>query len=312
MLIDDVAPEPPGGSAAPGDRAGGANYAARSHMFIPAFVGTQAAAEIAQRNRLEPATEQWFDCYKAPLDLYGGGGLYVWPFGVAMFHVVEDLELPDLAALAVWRQRTYQDKLRWATRRLRDLHCDDIPEALYVFSLYWMAQPIWSGDTLQAALRILSMPKVLLRRDEDADIEQVSAVEQALLANGFDHPEIVQFGVAGISVGCASWSAISYHPLQPSHALAEQEAIVCELATQALWTYSAHINAEAENGRDPQVPDRYDWRFLRAMRSRLTNARPQESGQHRSMRNAVIETSGIVNHLDHAIDILRESAGSRT
>ncbi|MEV0734355.1 hypothetical protein AB0I42_37260, partial [Polymorphospora sp. NPDC050346] len=54
--------------------------------------------------------------------------------------------------------------------------------------------------------------------------------------------------------------------LQPSHALAEQEAIVCELATQALWTYSAHINAEAENGRDPQVPDRYDWRFLRAMR----------------------------------------------
>ncbi|MEV0734095.1 helix-turn-helix transcriptional regulator [Polymorphospora sp. NPDC050346] len=213
FLIDDVAPERPGSSAAPGDRARGATYAARSHMFIPAFVGAQAAAEIAQRNRLKPATEQWFDCYKGPLDLHGGGDLYVWPFGVAMFHVVEDLDLPDLAALAVWRQRTYQDRLRWATGRLRELCCDDVSDALYVFSLYWMAQPIWSGDTLQAALRILSMPKVLLGRDEDADIEQVRAVEQALLANGFDHPEIVQFGVAGISVGCASWSAISYHPL---------------------------------------------------------------------------------------------------
>jgi hypothetical protein len=83
--------------------------------------------------------------------------------------------------------------------------------------------------------------------------------------------------------------------------------VACELAAQSLWAYSEHINTQVELGRDPVVPDEYGWRFLRAMRSRMTTPRPRESGQHRSMRNAVLETSDLVTHLAHAIDTLRET-----
>ena len=44
----------------------------------------------------------------------------------------------------------------------------------------------------------------------------------------------------------------------------------------------------------------------RGARCRLANPRPQESGQHRSMREAILETSGLAGQLDHAIETLRE------
>jgi hypothetical protein len=44
------------------------------------------------------------------------------------------------------------------------------------------------------------------------------------------------------------------------------------------------------------------------MRSRLINPRPRESGQHRSMREAILETSVLVDQLDQAIEALRHTA----
>jgi hypothetical protein len=114
------------------------------------------------------------------------------------------------------------------------------------------------------------------------------------------------FGVRGISIGYASWSGVVYYPIAEQRCLTEGELVAAELATQALWTYCAYINGEVEHGRDPAVPAGYGWRFLRATRSRLVNPRPQETGQHRSMRAAILETSGITNHLSQAIETLRE------
>jgi len=42
------------------------------------------------------------------------------------------------------------------------------------------------------------------------------------------------------------------------------------------------------------------------MRSRLTTERPQETSQHRSMRNAIVQTSGLDRHLAQAVEILRD------
>ncbi|MCA1702631.1 MAG: hypothetical protein LC808_04935, partial [Actinobacteria bacterium] len=69
-----------------------------------------------------------------------------------------------------------------------------------------------------------------------------------------------------------------------------------------------HLNGEFEQGRDPLVPDQWGWRYLRAVRSRLINPRPRESGQHRSMREAILETSVLVDQLDQAIEALRDTA----
>ncbi len=80
---------------------------------------------------------------------------------------------------------------------------------------------------------------------------------------------------------------------------------------QAAWSYCNFIRSEVERSRDPVVPAEYGWRFVRGLRSRLTAERPQETSQHRSMREAIIETSGLSRHLAHAVETLREADGGR-
>jgi len=294
------------------ENAPAAEFRVRSHKFIPAFVGVEAAKHLAVTGDMRERTDQWFECHSGQIPVSDGRcNLYVWPFGIAVFHLVEELAPSSLAALAVWRVRSYQENLAWATDQLRTMLQGDDVTASYVLSLYWLQEPAWSGDTLDIALRILSVPKVLLERHTDPTkaLGHAELVEQTLLAEGFDHPEIIPFGIKGISAGQASWSGVVYHPLAEQRALTEAELVACELAVQSLWAYCDHLNGQVEEGRDPIVPDAYGWRFLRAARSRLTNPRPQENEQHRSMRNAILATCGIVNHLAHAIDTLRETDG---
>jgi hypothetical protein len=286
----------------------GETFDVTSHKFIPCYIGVAAASRLTGGADPRSNAGQWLDCRAYVMDVQGVT-LYVWPFGVVVFHVVEELAPSSLAALAVWRQESYRCHLESATSRIRSLSGNSDVAASYVFSLYWVAKPIWTGPVLETALRILSMPKVLLERDQETENERAELIERVLLAEGFDHPEAASFGIRGISVGFASWSGVVYHPVAPERALTEWELVSAELATQALWAYCAHINGEVEQGRDPGIQSGFGWRFLRAARSRLANARPQETGQHRSMRNAILATSGLVDHLTHAIEALRESNG---
>jgi hypothetical protein len=112
--------------------------------------------------------------------------------------------------------------------------------------------------------------------------------------------------VSGTSSGYASWSGVVYHAHALSRALAEDELVAYELALQSVWTYCAYLNDEIEQGRDPSAPEDWGWRYLRGARCRLAYPRPQESGQHRSMREAILETSGLTPQLGQAIDTLRE------
>ncbi len=99
---------------------------------------------------------------------------------------------------------------------------------------------------------------------------------------------------------------MSYYPLAANRALSVDELVSCELTVQALWCYCHHILTEVEDGRDPTVPSQYGWRFIRAAHSRLTAARAQETSQHRLMRDAILETSGLPERLRAAQEILRE------
>lgn len=82
--------------------------------------------------------------------------------------------------------------------------------------------------------------------------------------------------------------------------------VAYELALQSVWAYCAQLSNEIEHGHDPSAPEDWGWRYLRGARCRLANPRPQESGQHRSMREAILDTSGLARQLDQAIDTLRE------
>lgn len=234
--------------------------------------------------------------------------LYVWPHGVVIFHVVDERSFPSLAALALWREQTYAERLSWATSRLQQVVAG--ARAAYVLSLYWLLTSPWSGRDYQTAMRIMCMPRVLLPRAEPTGTSvkhaEARLAEDALLATGWDHPGIRSFGVSGTSSGYASWSGVVYHAKAPSRALAEDELVAYELALQSVWAYCAHLGDEIERGHDPSVPEDWGWRYLRGARCRLANPRPQESGQHRSMREAILETSGLTRQLDQAIDTLRE------
>ena len=291
--------------------AAGAICATRSHKFIPAFVGADvASALVAVDGQWSPVNDQWTQCHRRAVEHPDGScRLYVWPFGVALFHLIEDLALESVAHLAVWRRISYEHNMRWAQNQLHTLTAGPLAGQPYVLSLYWVDKPAWQGNDLHTALRLMCIPRVLVPRADHIDescLASAALVERALLENGFEHPELVDFSMKGISLGYASWSGVVYHPIAQDRALHENELVTCELSVQAAWAYCDHLRREVENGNDPIVPGDFGWRFLRGIRSRLTTERPQETSQHRSMRDAIVHTSGLNRHLTQAVEILRD------
>src|SRR5262249_46402865 len=147
---------------------------------------------------------------------------------------------------------------------------------------------------LDTALRLMCIPRILVQRADPIDescLAPAALVERSLMQDGFDHPELVDFGIKGLSLGYASWSGVVYHPIAHDRALREDELVTCKLSVQAAWAYCDYLRQQVERGHDPAVPADFGWRFLRGIRSRLTTERPQETSQHRSMREAIVHTS---------------------
>jgi hypothetical protein len=200
------------------------DFDVRSHKLVTAFIGAELAARLSKELGLKPANDQWFDCESAKYpSVHGDCTLYVWPFGSLVFHLAEDLSMPNLANLAIWRRHSYTENLKWATEELCRVLRSDEPVSSYVLSAYWAHKSIWPTDRLDTALRILSMPKVLLDRDVESPeaLDHARLVEKSLLDHGFGHPDVRSFGVRGISVAYASWSGVVYHPVAPQRCLSE-------------------------------------------------------------------------------------------
>ncbi|GLY52072.1 hypothetical protein [Lentzea sp. NBRC 102530] len=284
-----------------------------SHKFVPVFLGTELLPALVEAAGLAPNTVQWADCYAGQIEHPAGAcTLYAFPWGVVVLHLVEELSVPNIASLAVWRRQTYRDVRQWATDWFREITGSAIPVAHYVLSAYWVYEPPWRGRELSIALRLLSMPRVLLERGTDdagPSLHHAELVEQALLRDGFHDGRIDEFGISGLSIGCASWAGLSYYPQAPGRALQASDLVDCELLVQALWCYCHHVREQVEQGRDPVVPTEYGWRWIRAVRSRLTVTRPQETAQHASMRSAVLETSELGKHLTAALELMRDVDG---
>ncbi|MFI6594630.1 hypothetical protein ACIBHX_00185 [Nonomuraea sp. NPDC050536] len=301
-LFGDITPT----TTAPGQLSG-----VRSHKFIPAYIGAQRVSHlVCNASGAQSEFNFGLECQGIKVDNpHGECALHMWPFGVAMFHLTEELELPNLAHLAIWRRQTYARDREWASDYLSSSLSIPV-EASYVLSAYWVHTPSWAQYELDTALRIMCIPRILHERDSemtDASLAHAELVERSLLSDGFEHGEMTSFGFKGVSLGYASWSGVVYYPAAPRRALAESEIVNVELATQAMWAYCESIRAQVEQGFDPRVPDEYGWRFLRAVRSRLINARAQETEYHKCMRKAVLDTSGILDHLAEAIEILKET-----
>lgn len=195
----------------------GPTCTARSHKFIPVFIGAEVASALHETGTWNHADDQWTECRRLAVDHPAGPcHLYLWPFGVALFHLVEELTLDSVAQLSVWRRVTYEQNMQWAREQLRALGGSEVVGQPYVLSLYWVDRPAWHGRELETALRLICIPRVLLQRADKIDelcLAPAALVERALLQDGFDHPELIDFGMKGISLGYASWSGVVYHAI---------------------------------------------------------------------------------------------------
>lgn len=310
-LIAEFFDRPPVELFGPSDSttSSGSTYRIRSHKFVPLYVGAEAVAGLRQHPEIGEAGNDWLTCQRVDELELAGARVLSWPFGVVMFHLVEDLEPESVAWVAVWRRLTYDKNMQHAVQAVTD-HGLDVLSDPYVLSTYWVDEIPLDGAQHGSALRLLCVPRVLNSRHETGTPEEklarASVIEQAFLRDGFEHPDIDEFGVRAIAAGYASWSGVVYQPLATDQCLAEHELIACELSVQAAWAYTDYIRQIVEAGEDPDVPTEYGWRYLRGIRSRLTTERPQETSQHRAMREAIVSTSGLVRRLDQAIDTLRD------
>ena len=283
-------------------------FVVTSHQIVPVFVGAERAGRLASEPSFRSTDWEWTRLASRQLDHPTGScTAYVLEWGTVVFHISHQLDLADVAELALWRKNAHDRTFAEATTLLRDLLGDpDAAGPEYVLSAFWVDQPIWTGPDLDTAVQLICVPSVLLDRRLDDDerlLAKAEVAEQAHLRNGFTHPDIKEFGVSGVSIGCASWSGVVYLPLSPARALHPDEFVSFEVVAQGLWCYSAHILAADDLDH---LPDRYGWRFLRAARTRLTTAGPVETGQVRMMRDAVLSTSRLTEQLTQAQAILRD------
>ncbi len=286
-----------------------AGFTVTSHQIVPVFVGAHAAEQLMRDPAFEVTTWEWTRLASRTLDHPTGRcAAYVVEWGVVVFHISHQLQLPNVAALATWRKNAHDTTFDQGTALVRELLDDPgQPGPEYVLSGFWVEQTVWDGTDLETAMRLMCVPSVLLDRqlvDDEILVAKAEVAEKAHLRNGFTHPDIAEFGVSGVSIGCASWSGVVYLPLAPARALQTTEFVSFEVVVQALWCYSAYILAA---GDVDDIPHRYGWRFLRACRTRLVTAGPVETGQVRMMRDAVLSTSRLIEQLSQAQAILRDS-----
>lgn len=281
----------------------------RNHKLVPAFVGPELAERAIVALSMRAASGQWTHCYYCPVHHPRSAvrvDLWVWPFGVVLFHLTEAVECSSLADFAMWHRRVYDEQMEWVRGQIRFLLASTA-QAQYAMPLNWLVRSVWQDTELATALRILSMPRVLLQRTTETDaLDRAHAelIERSLVRDGLDSAYASEFGLKGISAGVASWAGVAYFPIAVSRALSESEVLALELTAQATWSYCDWIRSEVEAGRDPDVPAEHGWRLLRALRSIIINPRPEESSQVFPMRRAILETSGITEHLQHATEIL--------
>jgi hypothetical protein len=283
------------------------DLAITSNKFMPVYVGPDLVNQIGRNLGALPCEVEWSAAWRVKLaHPRGECTLYGFPWGCLVYHLEEQLTPRSIAEVAVWRHASYPLELTWTEEMTRRLADQGGPE--YVFSAFWVTALPWSGEQLTTALRLLCNQKSLLNLGEELQsVAHAELVEQAFLRDGYADSRILSFGSNGVSQAYASWSAVAYFPVADRRALAQSSLVEFEILVQSLWCYCHHIRSQVESGRDPQVSDGFDWRWLRGVTSRMVTTRPQETTQHLAMRTTILKTSEVDKHLSAAVEILKDA-----
>jgi hypothetical protein len=281
-----------------------------SNKFMPVYVGPGTVAKLGNSLPVSRTSVDWADVWRMEVEHPRGiCTLYGFPWGCLVYHLEEKLVTDTVAEVAVWRQGSYPLEIEWAGKHARTLLDSDTNGPEYAFSAFWVESIKWQGEHLITALNLLCNQKSLLDQGEDSpSLSHAKLVEIAFFREGYSDPRILEFGTSGISYAYASWSAVAYYPIGGRRALPLDALVEFEILVQSLWCYCHHVRSQVEAGCDPNIPDGYDWRWLRSVMSRVVNATPQETAQHMAMRTTILKTSELDNHLSTALEILKDAA----
>src|SRR4051794_20651472 len=161
-----------------------ATFSMRNHKLIPMYVGPGATERAIGALAMTRSASQPTECHYVRIQHPRGlaATLWAWPFGVILFHVVEEVEQSSLADLAIWHRRIYDEQTAWASARacrLLDLWTVDVQ---YAMPINWLTRSIWDEHQIDTALKILTMPRVLLRRDpadQETDLSHARMIERS-------------------------------------------------------------------------------------------------------------------------------------
>lgn len=284
------------------------------HRFTPVYVGSERVAVVTGKiSHVDAGLPYAPKAWKAEGIEHPRGActLYGLPWGCLVYHVVEETTVGDITELALRRQEVHRTEPQWASSHLASL-LDDPPVPPYVLSAHWVKRPRWHGRELDTAMRLLCRPRTLLADGAGlSSAEHGRLVEKALLREGFEDHNQIPFGVPGAAVGYATWGGVSYYPMSEKRAVSQQRFVELEVVVQGLWAWCENIRSQVEEGLDPMPAAEHGWRWLRGMTSRLTSPRPQETGQQKLMREAILRASYLSEHLPAVLDILHDAEAER-
>ncbi|MGW4528339.1 hypothetical protein [Amycolatopsis sp. NPDC004378] len=285
-------------------------FLVHAHQFVPVYVGA-AVTELATTLSAAPVTVGWAQAQRVDLVLDDDGNppvrgvLYLFTWGVAVWHVLTPHRAEMIADVSVWRRETHRSTRHRLAAYLAGLLDRGRMHARYVLTAFWLVEPAWTGRDLLTAMRLLTSPRALLG-NADGDHHHARRIEQRLFSEGFAPEDHVPIGVDGVSLGWASWAGVAYHPVAPAAALTEDDLATVELLAQGLWCLCEELDQQVRDGEDPKLPADHDWRWLRGRRAAIVRGDANEPAQLRALRAAIVTTSELDQKLNETVQLLRE------
>lgn len=270
----------------------GDGLAVTAHLFFPLFLN-----EVPPPMEPHVSGELDFVPRLGWTAVHGGlGTLHCFPFGVVVLHEAHDLQGLTLSAIAAWR---VEQLARCGTavvdhlRRLEIL-AEPVDHAPYCFTVFVVREVPWREEHLWARLvHMLAMPRAMLSPDGTYDQEHRA---ETLLHSHVPIGDVVDFSLTGSHIGAASWAAVSLLP-DDGETLVAAALIELEIQLQALWCYASNAAERGLCGTPGHEP-----RLLRQALSRLQRPWPTERTGVTRLREALVQTSRVVDVVRSALD----------
>jgi DNA-binding winged helix-turn-helix (wHTH) protein len=297
-----------------GSREGGL-FTVECHKFVPVYLGRNAHADLPGA----AFRSSWSEHTVVEKE---EATLHVLSLGVGVWHLRHKLAFPTLTDLASWRRRTYREIIE--DRHLITTSTSEVLATLesdasdplafavgklgYVLSLMALNEPLWDDpDRLRTAIKILSCltPLQVDAGDEQAR-EEAIRLENELLGSGFNHKDVVEFGVSGNDVGFACWAGLSYHEFSGRPSRLRERIIEFEIAVQGLWWYTSCIkevclSRSLTSKAKKQLQDHV--RAVIPQLARLKTIGATEVSSQRTMCEAVLTTSRLEGLVDDTLKL---------